>query len=237
MRAFVTSDRPIRSRSILAVLVLAGAVAAIAGGSANAGSQAANGRIAYVSDAACRFDPTLKNEDIFSMAPDGSGKADLTRSANPDSSPAWSADGTKLAFTRPGKADNDDVFVMSSNGKAQRNVTKTSPDDANPDWTPDGSKITYDVSGTTVFSANSDGTGIAPLIPGGYEASWSPTGKIAYTGTVEPSNAEIFVANADGSGAQNGTRPATTTTRPCGPSTGRGLRSCASTAAPARSSS
>jgi dipeptidyl aminopeptidase/acylaminoacyl peptidase len=203
MRAFVTSDRPIRSRSILAVLVLAGAVAAIAGGSANAGSQAANGRIAYVSDAACRFDPSLKNEDIFSMAPDGTGKADLTRNANPDASPAWSADGTKLAFTRPGKANNDDVFVMSSNGKAQRNVTKTSPDDANPDWTPDGSKITYDVSGTTVFSANSDGTGIAPLIPGGYEASWSSTGKVVYSTTVEPSNAEIFVANADGSGAHN----------------------------------
>src|SRR6187200_2013153 len=98
MRAFVTSDRRSRSCSILAVLVLAGAVAAIAGGSANAGSQATNGRIAYVSDAACRFDPTLKNEDIFSMAPDGSGKADLTRNANPDGAPAWSADGTKLAF-------------------------------------------------------------------------------------------------------------------------------------------
>ena len=87
MRAFVTSDRPIRSRSILAVLVLAGAVAAIAGGSANAGSQAANGRIAYVSDAACRFDPTLKNEDIFSMAPDGSGKVDLDEERQPRRQP------------------------------------------------------------------------------------------------------------------------------------------------------
>ena len=111
-------------------------MAAIVGGSANAGSQAANGRIAYVSDAACRFDPTEKNEDIFSMTPDGLGKADLTRSANPDGSPAWSADVTQLAFAPPGKANNDDVFVMSSRGKAQRNVTTTSPDDANPDWQP-----------------------------------------------------------------------------------------------------
>jgi len=203
MRAFVTSDRPSRSHSILAVLVLAGAVAAIAGGSADAGSQAANGRIAYVSDAACRFDPTLKNEDIFSMAPDGSGKADLTRSPDPDGSPAWSTDGTRLALTRPGHAGNDDVFVMSSNGKAQRNVTRTSPDDANPDWTPDGSKITYDVSGTQVFEANPDGTGMTRLVPGGYEASWSSAGKLAYSASVEPSNSEIFVANADGSGAHN----------------------------------
>jgi dipeptidyl aminopeptidase/acylaminoacyl peptidase len=203
MRAFVTADKRVRRRSVLTVLVLAGALAAIGGSSANAGSQKANGRIAYVSDAACRFDPSLKNEDIFSMAPDGSGKVDLTRNADPDGGPAWSADGTRLAFTRPGKASNDDVFVMSSNGKAQRNVTKTSPDDANPDWAPDGSKITYDVSGTQVFVASPDGTGIAQLVPGGYEAAWSNTGKIAYSATVEPSNSEIFVANADGSGAQN----------------------------------
>ena len=201
IKAFVTSDS--RIRSVLTVLVLAGAVAAIAGGSANAGSQAENGRIAYVSDAACRFDPTLKNDDIFSMAPDGSGKADLTRSANPDGAPAWSADGTKLAFTRPGKANNDDVWVMTSNGKAQRNVTKTSPDDANPDWTPDGSKLTYDVGGTQVFEANQDGTGMKSLVPGGYEATWSSSGKLAYSASVEPSNSEIFVANADGSGARN----------------------------------
>ena len=201
MKLLVASDR--RTRSVLTVLVLAGAVAAIAGGSANAGSQAVNGRIAYVSDAACRFDPTLKNDDIFSMAPDGSGKADLTKSANPDAAPAWSADGTKLAFTRPGKANNDDVWVMTSNGKGQRNVTKTSPDEANPDWTPDGTKLTYDVSGTQVFEANQDGTGMTSLVPGGYEAAWSSTGKIAYSASIEPSNSEIFVANADGSDAHN----------------------------------
>jgi Tol biopolymer transport system component len=200
----VTSDRPIRGRSVLTVLALVGAVAAIAGGSANAGSQSANGRIAYVSDGACRFDPALKNEDIFSMAPDGSGIADLTRNANPDGSPSWSADGLRLAFVRPGKANNDDVFVMNSNGKAQRNVTKTSPDDANPDWMPDGSKITFDVSSTQIFQANPDGTGLAQFLPGGYEGAWSPNGlQIAYTQTVEPSNSEIFVANRDGSGAHN----------------------------------
>src|SRR5215510_13677858 len=182
MKVVMAADRSIRTRSVLTVLALAGAVAAIAGGSANAGSQAANGRIAYVSDGACRFEPTLKNEDIFSMAPDGS----------------------RLAFVRPGKANNDDVFVMSSNGKAQRNVTRTSPDDANPDWMPDGSKITFDVSSTQIFQTNPDGTGLAQFLPGGYEGAWSPNGlQIAYTQTAEPSNSEIFVANREGSGGHN----------------------------------
>ena len=42
------------------------------------------------------------------------------------------------------------------------------------------------------------------LIPGGFAPSWAPSGlQIAYTQNVEPSNSEIFVANADGSGARN----------------------------------
>jgi Tol biopolymer transport system component len=157
-----------------------------------------------VSDGACRFDPSQKNDDVFSMAPDGTGKADLTRNANPDGAPAWSADGTRLAFTRPGKGGNDDVFVMNANGKGQRNLTKTSPPDANPDWAPDGSKVAYDVDGTQIFASNADGSGMQRFIPGGFAPAWAPNGRqIAYTQNVEPSNSEIFAANADGSGARN----------------------------------
>jgi Tol biopolymer transport system component len=199
------SPRAERRARLLAVLVLVGGLAVLGGGgSASAGSQAANGRIAYVSDGACRFDPALKNEDIFSMAPDGTGKADLSRNPNPDGAPAWSADGTRLAFVRPGKGSSDDIFVMTSNGKGQRNLTRTSPDDANPDWTPDGSKVTYDVGGTQIFASNADGTSMQRLIPGGFAPAWAPSGQqIAYTQNVEPSNSEIFAANADGSGARN----------------------------------
>ena len=186
------------------MLVLAGALAALGGGSATAGSQATNGRIAFVSDGACRFDPALKNEDVLSMAPDGTGKANLSRNADPDAAPAWSPDGTKLAFTRPGKGGGEDVFIMNANGRAQRNLTRSSPDDANPDWAPDGSRVAYDVGGTQIFASRADGTAMQRLLPGGFAPSWSPNGlQVAYTQNVEPSNSEIFVANADGTGMQN----------------------------------
>ena len=186
------------------MLALAGALAGLGGGSANAGSQATNGRIAFVSDGACRFDPAVKNEDVFSIALDGTGRANLSRNASPDSTPTWSPDGTRLAFTRPGKGGGEDVFVMNADGKAQRNLTRSSPDDANPDWSPDGSKVAYDVGGAQIFASSADGSAAQRLIPGGFAPSWSPSGlQLAYTQNVEPSNSEIFVANADGSGVRN----------------------------------
>src|SRR5207247_3453008 len=101
----------------------------------------------------------------------------------------------------PVNSNNDDVSVKSSNSNTQRNVTKTAPDDADPDWAPDG-KITFDVSGTQIFQVNPDGTGMAGLLPGGYEGAWSPSGlQIEYTQTVEPSNSANFVANRGVGGA------------------------------------
>lgn len=62
--------------------------------SAEAGlTAAANGKIAFASF-------RDGNQEIYVMEPDGSGQTRLTNYAGVDREPAWSPDGTKLAFER-----------------------------------------------------------------------------------------------------------------------------------------
>ena len=82
--SLVRHDRARARIGLCAALACTAALIVLGGGSASARSQAANGRIAYVSDGGCRFEPSLKNEDIFSMNSDGSGKVDLSRNVEPE---------------------------------------------------------------------------------------------------------------------------------------------------------
>lgn len=60
-----------------------------------------------------------------------------------DGDPAWSPDGSQIAFRRlVGGADgNADVYVMNSDGSGQRAVAKTEAADVKPVWSPDGKNL------------------------------------------------------------------------------------------------
>ena len=102
--------------------------------------------------------------------------------ADEDHSPAWSPDGTKIAFSSEG-----DIYVMNADGSAQTRLTRDAQYDVFPDWSPDGSKIAVTGGSTAtgfIDVINADGTGRTRLTHGGreYFPEWSPDGtKIAYT--------------------------------------------------------
>jgi Tol biopolymer transport system component len=113
--------------------------------------------------------------DIFVMNADGSGETNLTRSptAN-DYAPAWSPDGTKIAFIRGG-----DVYVINTDGTGLTRLTPKSADisapaDA-PMFSPDGTETAFVNRRYTpghphevyVYVANTDGTGLTRLTNGG----------------------------------------------------------------------
>jgi hypothetical protein len=80
------------------------------------------------------------NDEIYSCNADGSNVTRLTNNAAVDEYPAWSPDGTKIAFTR-----NDGLYIMNADGSnIVQKTFSTNLIARHPSWSPDGSKIVFE---------------------------------------------------------------------------------------------
>lgn len=187
-----------RRAALLALLV---AVALPA--SAHASFPGKNGKIAFVSTR-----NSSANTEIFTMNPDGTGTSQLTHDAAHDSFPAWSPDGSKIAFVAshdntPGSSR--DLYLMNSDGGGRVRLTNDLTDDLMPTWSPDGRMLAFS-RGNDIYRINSDGTGLTNLTNAAevnFSPTWSPDGsRIAWDCARQGlTNAEdICAMNSDGSG-------------------------------------
>jgi len=166
-------------------------------------------KIAYAYRTIGGVDP---DHEIWVMNADGSDPVQLTDNQwFTDYSPAWSPDGSKIAFvtTRDG---NYEIYTMDADGANQTRVTNDVADDLVPDWSPDGLKIAFasnrgpDILEIWVMDA--DGSNAVQLTTGlsvesGVEPypAWSPDGsRIAFSAELVGNlHHNIGVMNADGS--------------------------------------
>lgn len=209
---------PVSQRWVLITLALLGAMAALVAAGAwrqdRPGPLGGNGRIAY--DADWR---------IFSLAPDGSDRRQLTTGSN-DLWPIWSPDGSKLAFYRsptqvpPPDPDQQEfisgvsVWVTDADGSAAVNVTGNTPIDIDDGWriawAPAGDQVAFasgsDDGDSVVYVANADGTGLVQITERSLYASgpaWAPDGTtVAVRGGLYDTERAIYLVNADGSGTR-----------------------------------
>jgi hypothetical protein len=143
---------------------------------------------------------------------DGSGDTQITTSAGNDSNPAWSPDGTKIAFSTPDSENRHvGIAVVNADGSDLRLLfSDESFLDYFPAWSPDGSRIAFTAGGGDAIDVmNADGSGRHRLVTkSGGESfghlSWSPDGSRIAVQSTRPRDSghvreEIWVMNADGS--------------------------------------
>jgi dipeptidyl aminopeptidase/acylaminoacyl peptidase len=126
-------------------------------------------RIAFVVDFV--FDNT-RNQEIFVMNADGSGVTNLTNAPGNDWQPAWSPDGTRIAFTSA-RGGSHALWTMNADGSDQ---VRLRPGGEEPAWSPDGSKIAFTYS-SDLYVISPDGTGETRLIDSpsrDADPAWSP---------------------------------------------------------------
>jgi hypothetical protein len=146
------------------------------------------------------------NVDIYVVNPDGTGLARLTTDPGIDTDPAWSFDGSRIAFVSTRASFQPEIFVMQADGSG---VTRLSGIyGSGPRWSPDGTRITF-VYGSNIYVVHADGSAMTKLTnarPGYYYTSpdWSPDGtRIAFASNAADVAGEIFTMNPDGSGVTN----------------------------------
>lgn len=149
---------------------------------------------------------------IYTFNADGTRLTRLTTiSGILDSDPAWSPDGTRIAFTRilPDQGNREEIWMMNADGSGQRFIGIQG---MAAEWSPDGSRLIYmsGVSGTYgIYTANPDGTDeqrLTNTAAGELFPAFSPDGtRIAYAsaGGASPADMtrwDIYVMYSDGSG-------------------------------------
>jgi tricorn protease len=125
--------------------------------------------------------------DLWTVPRDGGDAKRLTSGAGIETNPAFSPDGSQIAFT--GEYDgNVDVFVIPAEGGVPKRLTWHPAADITLGWTPDGKRILFSSTRTSysrlreLFTVGLEG-GMAEKVdlPMGFEGAYSPDGtQLAY---------------------------------------------------------
>jgi WD40-like Beta Propeller Repeat len=237
-----------RFRALLAVVFAAAGLALALPAGAQAAFPGANGLIAYSwfssQGGYLETDPTTKLRSLEVVRPAGRGRRSLrscTQVLGPDGmplkpdrgdcsieyqSPAWSPNGTRLAFDAGTR-----LAVMRSDGTDFRLLAPQTANDGEPAWSPDGRKIVFSGargaepdSGTDLYILELLSGNLRRLtFRGGRDHSpaWSSRGRIAFTrggeplapGAFRPGSGNVYTVRPDARGLRqltyrNGSDPA-----------------------------
>ena len=119
-----------------------------------------------------------------------------------DPSPAWSPDGTRIAFASYSDR-SPEIYTFDSDGSDLERLTNNSDWDVDPAWSPDGTRIAFVSTrdgNWEIYVMDADGSGVERLTNhGAWDPAWSPDGARIAFGSTRDGSLDIYVMNADGS--------------------------------------
>lgn len=135
--------------------------------------------------------------NIWTVGADGKRARLLLRNSY---SPAWSPDGSRLAFVSSRSGD-EEIYVAKADGGGVKRLTRSPGPDLSPAWSSDGRRLAFSRT-AEIWTMNANGSSQRPLVRKAkvwhehYSPAWHGSRIVYSSNRVSNFNAELFAVPA-----------------------------------------